>query len=302
MSSAFTIRPARIDEVEAAAELLNEHSCRLHGVDDQAASELLQYWESPDVDFQRDVLVAEGSGGALVGYADLGVQKENVWLDVRGLEPEALRALLDAIEARAVEKKPGAGLMGYTSEPDQVVRDLYEQAGYRVVRHGYRMEISLEGGAPEPQWPEGFTVRAMRPGEEERVYEAHMTSFADTWMFSPEPFDVWSHWFLKDTAFDPSLWFLAEAADELAGISITRESESEPGLAWARILGVVPKFRQRGLAQALLRQTFGECASRGLQRVGLGVDAENPTGAVRVYERAGMHVARTNLILEKVQR
>jgi hypothetical protein len=35
--------------------------------------------------------------------------------------------------------------------------------------------------------------------------------------------------------------------------------------------------------------------------VGLGVDAENPTGAVRVYERAGMHVARTNLILEKVQ-
>lgn len=301
MSDAFTIRPARMEEVEPAAEFLNEHSRRLHGVDDQPASELRQYWESPDVDFEHDVLVAEASGGSLVGYADLGLHGEHIWLDLRGLEPEPLRALLDAIEARAVEKKPGAGLIGYTSESDQVVRDLYEQAGYRVTRHSYRMEISLDGGAPEPQWPEGFTVRTARPGEEERVYEAHMSSFADTWMFEREPFELWSHWFLKDASFDPSLWFLAEAGDELAGIALTRESENEPGLGWVRILGVVPQFRQRGLAQALLRHAFGEYVSRGLERVGLGVDAESPTGAVRVYERAGMRVARTNLILEKVQ-
>ena len=37
-----------------------------------------------------------------------------------------------------------------------MVRDLYEQAGYRVMRHSYRMEISLEGGAPEPRMARGF--------------------------------------------------------------------------------------------------------------------------------------------------
>jgi mycothiol synthase len=301
MSATFTIRSARMNEVEAVAELLNEHSRRLHGVDDQTASEILQYWESPDVDFEGDVLVAEGSDGALVGYADIGLQGEHVWLDVRGVEEQPLRGLLGAIEKRAAERKPGAVLMGYTSESDRIVRDLYEQAGYRVVRHGYRMEISLAGGSPEPEWPDGFTVRTMRPGEEERVYETHMTSFADTWKFTRELFDVWSHWFLKDTAFDPTLWFLAEEGDELAGISLTRVSENEPGLGWVRILGVVPEFRHRGLAQALLRHTFAEYARRRLERVGLGVDAANPTGAVRVYERAGMHVARTNLMLEKVQ-
>lgn len=301
MNEAFSVRPARMNEVEAAAELLNEHSRRLHGAADATAAELLQYWESPDVDFERDVLVAERADGSLVGYADIGVQGEQVWLDVRGLEREPLRALLNAVEARATEKKRDAGLFAFTSEPDHVVRSLYEQMGYRVIRHSYRMEISLDGGPPEPQWPDGFAVRTMRTGEEERVYEAYLTSFADTWMFAPERFDVWSHWFLKDPAFDPSLWFLADADDELAGIALARESENEPGLGWVRVLGVVPKFRQRGLAQALLRQTFVECASRGLQRVGLGVDAENPTGAVRVYERAGMHVARTNLIFEKVQ-
>jgi mycothiol synthase len=301
MSEAFTVRPAHLDEVGAAAELLNEHSRRLHGADDATAAELLQYWESPDVDIERDVLVAEGVDGSLIGYADIGVQGEQVWLDVRGLEAEPLRALLDAVQARAAEKKPGAGLFGFISEPDHVVHAVYEQMGYRVMRHSYRMEISLHGGPPESQWPEGFSVRTMRKGEEERVYEAYLTSFADTWMFAPDPFDVWSHWFLKDPAFDPSLWFLAEAGDELSGILLGREPENEPGLGWVRVLGVMPEFRQRGLGQALLRHAFAECASRGLERVGLGVDAENPTGAVRVYERAGMHVARTNLILEKVQ-
>jgi mycothiol synthase len=301
MSDAFTIRPARMEEVEAAAGLLNEHSRRLHGVDDQQPSELLQYWESPDVDFERDVLVAEGADGSLVGYADLGLHGEHIWLDVRGLEREPQRALIDAIQERAAEKKPTAGLMAFISESDQLAHDLYERAGYRVTRHSYRMEVSLDGGPSAPEWPEGFAVRTLRPGEEERVYEAHMASFADTWMFTREPFDVWSHWMVKDTAFDPSLWFLAETGDELAGIALTRVSDNEPGLAWVRILGVLPKFRQRGLAQALLRHTFVEYARRGLDRVGLGVDAENPTGAVRVYERAGMHVSRTNLILERVQ-
>jgi len=301
MTESFTIRAARMDEVEAAAGLLNEHSHRLHGVDDQQPAELLQYWESPDVDFARDVLVAEAPDGSLVGYADLGIHGEHIWLDVRGLEREPQRALIDAIQERAAERKPGAGLLAFISEADQVAHDLYEQAGYRVTRHSYRMEISLDGVPPEPEWPDGFAGRTMRPGEEERVYRAHIDSFADTWMFTREPFEVWSHWFLKDSGFDPSLWFLAEAGDELAGIAMTRVSDNEESLAWVRILGVLPKFRQRGLAQALLRHTFGEYAKRGLERVGLGVDAENPTGAVRVYERAGMHVSRTNLILERVQ-
>ena len=51
----------------------------------------------------------------------------------------------------------------------------------------------------------------------------------------------------------------------------------------------------------MLQHAFGEFARRGFDAVGLGVDAENPTGAVRVYERAGMRVERTNLLFEKLQ-
>jgi len=45
---------------------------------------------------------------------------------------------------------------------------------------------------------------------------------------------------------------------------------------------------------------LGEFRRRGLEHGGLGVDAESETGAVELYERAGMHVARTSVQLEKV--
>lgn len=295
------VRRARRADLEPATELLNEHSRRLHGVDDVTSADLLQYWESPDVELEQDILLAEAADGSLVGYADVGVHGGQAWLDVRGTEPEALHGLLDAIEQRAAEKKPDAKLMGYTSADDEALRKLYENAGYDLVRHSFRMQIDLDRAIPAPEWPEGVEVRTMHEGEERRVYDAQMASFADTWMFEPDPYESWKHWFVEDPAFDPSFWLLAESGDELAGIVIARANENEPGLGWIRILGVIPKYRQRGLAQALLRHTFAEFARRGFDAVGLGVDAENPTGAVRVYERAGMHVERTNLIYERSQ-
>ena len=296
-----TIRPARREDLDATAAMLNEHSQRLHGADDVAAPDLLQYWESPDVELGQDVLVAEDDG-AIVGYADVGTHGEHVFLDVRATDDDSLPALLLAIENVAAAKAPDLKLMGYTSADDAPLRDLYAGSGYDLVRHSYRMQIDLNGELPAPEWPDGFSVRTMRDGEERRFYDAQMASFADTWLFAAEPYELWLHWMVEEPGFDRSLWFAVEQGDDLIGIVIARAPENEPGLGWVRILGVLPEHRQRGLGQALLKQAFAEFANRGFKAVGLGVDAENPTGAVRVYERAGMRVERTNLLFEKVQR
>ncbi|HET9939129.1 MAG TPA: GNAT family N-acetyltransferase, partial [Gaiella sp.] len=55
-------------------------------------------------------------------------------------------------------------------------------------------------------------------------------------------------------------------------------------------LGVLAEHRGNGLGTALLVTAFAAFRGRGLSRAGLGVDAENTTGAVRLYERAGMTV------------
>jgi ribosomal protein S18 acetylase RimI-like enzyme len=59
---------------------------------------------------------------------------------------------------------------------------------------------------------------------------------------------------------------------------------------FVRQLAVAPAHRGRGLALALLHECFRLHAARGLPATVLGVDAGNPTGALGLYEKAGMRV------------
>ncbi len=89
--------------------------------------------------------------------------------------------------------------------------------------------------------------------------------------------------------------------DEIAGLSLCRSSEGgDPDLGWVDILAVRRPWRRRGLALALLLHSFHELRARGRPRVGLGVDAENLTGAVRLYERAGMAPTQQHDVYEAV--
>jgi mycothiol synthase len=49
----------------------------------------------------------------------------------------------------------------------------------------------------------------------------------------------------------------------------------------------------------LLQHVFVEFRRRGEAHVGLGVDTENPTGATRLYERAGMRIVNEDVVYEK---
>ena len=190
-------------------------------------------------------------------------------------------------------------MRGWAPEIDRDLHEAYERAGFRPFRHSFRMEIELGGDVVEPEWPDGFSVRPFREGDERAAWEVQQDSFADTWGFTPDPFETWAHWNLGEY-FQPDHWFFVETGDEVAAIALCRQPESEPGLGWVNILGVRPAYRRRGLAIALLQHVFEHFARLGLKTVGLGVDAGNPTGAVRLYERAGMHVARRDIRFERV--
>jgi len=73
----------------------------------------------------------------------------------------------------------------------------------------------------------------------------------------------------------------------------------DPYQGWVGTLGVLRAYRRRGLAEALLRESFGAFWRRGERKVVLGVDAQSLTGAQRLYERAGMHVAARYARYEK---
>ena len=78
--------------------------------------------------------------------------------------------------------------------------------------------------------------------------------------------------------------------------------EEDSSFAWIDELGVLRPWRRKGIAGALLLQSFGEFHRRGRYKVGLGVDGDSLTGATRLYERAGMRVFQQRDAHEKVLR
>jgi mycothiol synthase len=166
--------------------------------------------------------------------------------------------------------------------------------GYERSRSSYVMEIALAETPSVPPLTSGIELRTYRLDvDEDAVRSAVNEAFADDPLFHEQTPEMFREFNLGARGFDPALWLLAWDGDALAGVSLTyRERVGEPDLGWVGILGVRPPWRRRGLGEVLLRASFAALYDRGLRRVGLGVDTENVTGALRLYERAGMHVVR----------
>jgi mycothiol synthase len=290
------LRDAQAEEAAAIKELLEEHALASFGEPELSEDEIRSWFSQPKLWVQ----VAERDG-RLLGYLDVnteGADRFNV--DVRTLDAEVASLLVVAAEGYARQKAETPVLRGYVQGDEPVLREAYEAAGWQPIRYSFQMRIDLDADVPEPVWPDGLTPRNFHPGEEERVYEANMDAFSDHWDFRRQPMDEWRPYTVDHHGFDPTLWWLVEDGGELAAISLNSwHFSGDPQYGWIGILGVRPPWRKRGLATALLRHSFRDFASRGATRVGLGVDGENTTGAVRLYERAGMRQVRRNDTYEK---
>jgi mycothiol synthase len=299
MTGELLVREATEADARAIADLLNDYSSAIFGEADLDEDEIRHWFTLPNLWFR----VADRDG-RLVGYADLQDEQGHGTrfdLDLRTADAEAALVLIEVAEREAHARAgPDARLRGFAPADDEALAAVYERCGFRVVRHSFQMRIELDGGPASPDWPDGVTVRPFRPGEERRVFEANEEAFQDHWDYRPTPFDEWRRWAIEHPKFDPSLWFLAEEGDEIAGVSLcTWHYSGDPEFAWVNALSVRRPWRRRGLGLALLLHSFAELAGRGATRVGLGVDGENTTGAVRLYERAGMAVARRTDAYEK---
>ena len=295
------VRKAREDDAEAIAALANELSQELYGENEIDAGEVAHWLDIPDL----GTFVATVDG-AVVGYADVRDEEHQRFpLDIR-LAPnrgeQASETLLHAVEGWARDRgQPGAILRGVVGDLDAILRARYEESGYRLIRHSFLMQTDLGGETTPVEWPTSISVRPFELGrDEERVYEAQQESFADHWDHHRTPFDEWRRQMLDSPHFAPDLSLIAEENAEIAGIAMNAwHFSGDPNFGWVGILGVRRPWRRRGLGSALLRESFARFAQRGATKVGLGVDAKNTTGAVKLYERAGMHVVRRLDLYEK---
>jgi mycothiol synthase len=307
-STDLLVRPPTMDDLEAVHGLLEVCDIAEYGVPDITLGDLRTLWQGPTFNMVEDAWMVIAPGDRLIGYADVEHrQHTRIYTLVRVLPEYAGQRieeyLLQLVEEWAQRQiplaKPGVRvtLNSWTSNLNDAAQRSFERAGFKEVRRHWRMEIEMSESPLAPEWPEQVTVRTFIPGQDDRiVYNAVDEAFQDHWGHMEGNYEEWKHWTIERENFDPSLWFLAFDGEEIAGASLCTYQMDD---GWVDTLAVRRPWRRKGLGMALMLHSFGEFYRRGKYKVGLGVDSQNLTGATRLYERAGMHVARVYISYEK---
>jgi mycothiol synthase len=308
LPAGFIARQPTMDDVQAVTNLINAAEKAEYGRRILTEETVRISWQDPDMDLAQAALLIVTNDGRVVACGDMEQHQHariycsaDVHPDFRGrglgsylvdwLEVQARRHIaLAEPDARVV-------MINWISSVNQAAKRIVEQAGYMHIRSHWEMEIDMTEPPAAPQWPEGIMLRPFIVGQDERItYELDEEAFSDHWGHIPTSFEQWAHWSIGRSNFDPSLWFLAFAGNTLVGIALCRY-ENEFG--WIGALAVRRSYRRLGLGMAILQHAFDEFYRRGTRKVGLGVDAQNLTGAVRLYQHAGMHIARQADLYEK---
>ena len=310
LDPSLTLRPARWSDLNAVAELThNVAEMEGDAMFIMTADELAEAWKENGFNVERDVFVVETGDGRVVGseefYKEDGHHKLKadgcVHLQFRGmgigsslLEKMAERA---QIEMELAEPDARVVIQSLVNNKDEAGHALLRANGYSPIRYSWRMEINLQEAPAPATFPAGVELRPfIKDKHAVDVWQADNEAFLDHWGSHEFTYEDWSHGKFWNPNFDPTLWMIAWDGDEIAGFSQNRIRQ---GIGWVGTIGVRRPWRKRGLGLALLQQTFGEFYKRGTTTIGLGVDAANPTGATRLYQRAGMKVASEFALYEK---
>ena len=279
--------PAGAADAAAVTELVVALESSLYGKTAFSQADLEEEWS--EIDLGKDARVVR-EGDRVVGYSL--VRERGELCRVEGyVHPDALgRGIGKLIATGLEEDAAGAGarrVQNAVLEADSAARTLLESLGYSAVRVFRELRIELEAPPPAPEWPDGLRVVAFDAERDAlEFHAAHQDAFADHWEYTPRDFESWSKAHLGSERFDPTLWCVVRAGDEIAAGTIC--TGDTYGGGFVHVLFTRRPWRKQGVGAALLGDVFGRFWNRGEHSVGLGVDTANDTGAFRLYERAGM--------------
>jgi GNAT superfamily N-acetyltransferase len=302
LPAGYQARPATRDDLEAMVEVANAYDLADLGEPDTSVEHLEQGWHEEGFDERRDTLLARAADGTLAAFALLEPLPDGLLEAFGRVHPAHVGrglggGILKWTEARARERarQRGAavrlhnGVTGSDGPASRLLRD----RGYELVRFAWHMERSLlDPGIDQRVEAEGFVVRPASDDELADVWRTMAEAFRGHWEWRPLPFDEYR----RHVQASALRAVLAVAEGEPAG-AVTYRATARSG--WIEELGVRPSWRRHGLGGSLLRWAFAELRDAGMTAARLNVDADNATGAVRLYERVGMHVRREWHVYEK---
>lgn len=239
-------------------------------------------------------LLAREGPGRLAGYAGVVDGTAEVVVHPESRNRGIGHALATAALEVAKEADPHGHLRVWSHGDHPAAAALARSLGFTRVRVLHQLRRSLLTPVPAPVFPEGVTLRAFRPGEDDQAWLAvNARAFAD----HPEQ----GRWTLDDLRlrqaeswFDPAGFLLAVRGAD--GAPEAGRGERVLGFHWTKVhspalgevyvLGVDPDAHGLGLGSALTLAGLRYLRGLGLTDAMLYVDGSN-TAAMGLYAGLG---------------
>jgi len=180
---------------------------------------------------------------------------------------------------------------------------LLERRGYQAVRYSFEMVRPDLENIPDLPLPLGVEVRPVAPEHIRPIWEASNEAFRDHWGYIPDPWEEFER-FMNDPDYDPSLWRVAWQEDQVVGMVLSFIDKDQNEIygrkrGYTENICVRRPWRKQGVAKALIALSLIALKERGMTEAGLGVDTENTSGALYLYESMGYRVVKRGTIYRK---
>jgi mycothiol synthase len=310
--SDYRWRPARMDDASAIFAML------------MAGEEIDQPFTLPSVErvrylygllgerLEQNTLLALGSDGDVVAEAFIyfppGEENFHLAMVTGHVHMQQRRRglgsfLLSWLEERARQEfgKPEDGIAQLlrtscaAHQSDRIT--LFEKHGFTAARYSYTMQRDLERLPPTPSLPANVELLPWSPALDGAAMRAFRAAFQGQWGVPQMTPELWQEFFTGVPQFHPELSCLALAGGEVVGFCVNWVKE--PSQGWIEALGVLREWRGSGVATALLTHSLQVFSKAGLDLAGLDVDAENPTGALRLYKKLGFEAVKEDIHFAK---
>ncbi len=306
----LSLRPARWPEEAAAITEINNAARRAGGSLSVITAEALQtfYEHLEHCDLPADLRIGELDGRP-VAYVRVEWRDEQRGDRAFGTAifrtPDApagtFGALLDwaltrhranAATLPVDGRHPVVTATTWGDDPEGVAA--VEARGFLEARFSFEMLRPTLKEIPDRALPAGLEVRPVEPGQLRAIFEAEVETFSGHWGSGLEDGSEanWQEFLADPFNRDTDLWQVAWAGDEIAGMVrpfINAEENARYGVrrGWCENISTWSPWRGKGVASALICRALRALRDRGMTEAALGVDAQNETNALRLYESMG---------------
>lgn len=180
---------------------------------------------------------------------------------------------------------------------------MLEKNGYQPVRYEFNMKRSTSDPLPDAPMPPGLEVRPVKPEHIRPIWNAMQEAFRDHWGYAEEGEETFQAW-QGQSSFQPAIWKVAWEGDQVAGMVLNFIDEPE-NAEYHRLRGytegisVRRPWRKQGLARSLIVQSIRMFKDMGMTETALGVDSQNLSGALRLYQGVGYRQVKQFTIYRK---